>query len=98
MYRSGGVELVAQGGRIRVVNTLDSRLDLMSRQVGLFLNNPGEGVDGPACTGFPLYTNVSFIHFIQSTKLCRHYWYYIALTGPCQCKPLYPRRCFFLPL
>jgi V-type H+-transporting ATPase subunit E len=33
---SGGVELVAQGGRIRVVNTLDSRLALISKQVGSF--------------------------------------------------------------
>jgi V-type H+-transporting ATPase subunit E len=30
---SGGVELVAQGGRIRVVNTLDSRLALISKQM-----------------------------------------------------------------
>ncbi|XP_062521848.1 V-type proton ATPase subunit E-like [Corticium candelabrum] len=30
---SGGVELVAQGGRIKVVNTLDSRLELISRQM-----------------------------------------------------------------
>ena len=30
---SGGVELVAKDGKIRVVNTLESRLDLLSRQV-----------------------------------------------------------------
>jgi len=30
---SGGVELVAKDGKIRVVNTLESRLDLLSRQM-----------------------------------------------------------------
>ena len=30
---SGGVELIAKDGKIRVVNTLESRLDLLSRQV-----------------------------------------------------------------
>jgi len=30
---SGGLELLAKGGRIRVTNTLESRLDLMSRQM-----------------------------------------------------------------
>ena len=32
-YRSGGVELVAQGNKFLVENTLESRLDLISRQV-----------------------------------------------------------------
>jgi len=30
---AGGLELLAKGGRIRVTNTLESRLDLMSRQM-----------------------------------------------------------------
>ena len=32
-YRSGGVELIAQGTKFLVENTLESRLDLISRQV-----------------------------------------------------------------
>jgi len=44
--RSGGVELIAQNGKFVVENTLESRLDLMSRQmipelrVILFGRNP----------------------------------------------------------
>ena len=30
---AGGVELLAKQGRIKVVNTLESRLEMMSRQV-----------------------------------------------------------------
>ena len=31
--RAGGVELLARKGKIRIVNTLESRLDLMGEQV-----------------------------------------------------------------
>jgi len=32
-HSAGGVELLAKQGRIKVVNTLESRLEMMSRQV-----------------------------------------------------------------
>ena len=32
-FSAGGVELLAKQGRIKVVNTLESRLEMMSRQV-----------------------------------------------------------------
>lgn len=34
MYSSGGIELSAQHNKVKVVNTLDSRLDMMTEQVG----------------------------------------------------------------
>lgn len=34
--RSGGVEVYAQQGKIKVTNTLDKRLDLISQQVSIF--------------------------------------------------------------
>lgn len=33
LFSAGGVELLAKQGRIKVVNTLESRLEMMSRQV-----------------------------------------------------------------
>ena len=32
-HSAGGIELLAKQGRIKVVNTLESRLEMMSRQV-----------------------------------------------------------------
>ena len=32
-YRSGGVELFCDHGKIKVVNTLEARLEMMSQQV-----------------------------------------------------------------
>lgn len=36
--RSGGVEVYAQQGKIKVTNTLDKRLDLISQQVSIFFS------------------------------------------------------------
>ncbi|OTF73122.1 V-type proton ATPase subunit E-like protein [Euroglyphus maynei] len=47
----GGIEMYAQGGKIKVTNTLESRLDLISRQllpeirVALFQRNPNRKFD-----------------------------------------------------
>jgi len=52
-YSSGGVELSAFGGKIKVVNTLESRLDMMMRQVN---SNNNEVVMALP----PLYTIILF--------------------------------------
>ena len=50
-YRSGGVEVFAQNGKIKVTNTLESRLNLISQQllpeirVALFARNPNRKFD-----------------------------------------------------
>ena len=51
-YRTGGIELTAPNGKIKVVNTLESRLELISKQVKktsisrLFVNLPIADVAG----------------------------------------------------
>lgn len=51
LYRSGGVEVFAQNGKIKVTNTLESRLNLISQQllpeirVALFARNPNRKFD-----------------------------------------------------
>ena len=50
-FSCGGIELFAQGGKIKVTNTLESRLDLISEQllpevrVALFKRNPNRKFD-----------------------------------------------------
>lgn len=46
-YSAGGVELLAKQGRIKVVNTLESRLEMMSKQVWKQL----DGIVKPRKTG-----------------------------------------------